>query len=494
MKDEYFADMYCSDNGRPAISPSLMACACILQFYRCLSDREMEEACMYDIRIKHALGLEIDERPFDHSSIQDFRNRLLEHGREKMIFDRILKHLIEKKLIKKNEMQRIDATHIIADIAVPSTIRLIKRGIFEVLKMLKERRKDVWDEIAKEIDITEYHKKKVNKEMPGKPDEEHRRRKLVELVTDARVVLKHVENIELGMAFVYRVEMLREILDENVKEDEDGKMREYKPEEKPKDILVSPIDPDARFGAKSKTHKFVGYKENITESVENRFITNVTAMSGNEYDGDPMVSLVVRQKHDYGLSPEKLIGDSAYGSGSNRRRMLEYGTKVVAPVYERNAAKGEIFPKSMFKYDDERKVVTCPEGEKTYKSTYDKKRGDTSYYFPMQVCEACGSQDKCTTHAKGARIITIGRWNKEYTEAEKYSRTKAYKKDMKLRPMIEAKHSEMKRYHGMTRARYRGIVKVELQILFTAAAVNIKRWINMTLEKIKSKEVVLLPV
>jgi IS5 family transposase len=65
---------------------------------------------------------------------------------------------------------------------------------------------------------------------------------------------------------------------------------------------------------------------------------------------------------------------------------------------------------------------------------------------------------------------------------------------MKLRPMIEAKHSEMKRYHGMTRARYRGIVKVELQILFTAAAVNIKRWINMTLEKIKSKEVVLLPV
>ena len=41
MPDQSFADMYCAVNGRPAIQPSLMACACILQFYRALSDREM---------------------------------------------------------------------------------------------------------------------------------------------------------------------------------------------------------------------------------------------------------------------------------------------------------------------------------------------------------------------------------------------------------------------------------------------------------------------
>jgi hypothetical protein len=45
----------------------------------------------------------------------------------------------------------------------------------------------------------------------------------------------------------------------------------------------------------------------------------------------------------------------------------------------------------------------------------------------------------------------------------------------------------------MVRTWYRGIKKVGLQFFFTAAAVNIKRWLNMELEKTKPKKVVLLP-
>ena len=85
IKDEDFEMMYCTDNGRPPISPALLAMATILQFYRNLSDRDMERAATYDIEIKYALGLSIDERPFDHSSLHDFRRRLLENGKEKEI-------------------------------------------------------------------------------------------------------------------------------------------------------------------------------------------------------------------------------------------------------------------------------------------------------------------------------------------------------------------------------------------------------------------------
>ena len=99
IKDEQFEAMYCADNGRPPISPSLLAMATVLQFYRNLSDREMERACMYDIEVKYALGLRLDERPFDHSSLGDFRKRLLEHGMEKDIFWRIVDRLVEEKLI-----------------------------------------------------------------------------------------------------------------------------------------------------------------------------------------------------------------------------------------------------------------------------------------------------------------------------------------------------------------------------------------------------------
>jgi IS5 family transposase len=45
----------------------------------------------------------------------------------------------------------------------------------------------------------------------------------------------------------------------------------------------------------------------------------------------------------------------------------------------------------------------------------------------------------------------------------------------------------MKNNHGMDRARFRGLEKVGLQCYFTAAVINIKRWINGMLEKVKPK-------
>ena len=97
IEDDMFSSMYCLENGRPPISPALLAMATILQFHKNLSDRDMERACMFDIEIKYALGLKLNERPFDHSSLGDFRKRLLEHGKEKEVFDHILKSLVAPK-------------------------------------------------------------------------------------------------------------------------------------------------------------------------------------------------------------------------------------------------------------------------------------------------------------------------------------------------------------------------------------------------------------
>ena len=109
ITETQFAARSSPDTGRPAISPALLACATILQFHRNLSDREMERACSYDIEVKYALGLRLDERPFDHSSLGDFRQRLLTNGQEKVIFDQLLQRLIATGLITRNEIQRIAA-------------------------------------------------------------------------------------------------------------------------------------------------------------------------------------------------------------------------------------------------------------------------------------------------------------------------------------------------------------------------------------------------
>jgi transposase len=486
IKDKQFESMYCTDNGRPAISPSLLAMATILQFYKNLSDREMEQACMYDIQIKYALGLGLDERPFDHSSLGDFRKRLLENGKEKDIFDRILSHLIKQGLIEKNEIQRIDATHVIADIAIPTMVQFVKKGIFEVLKPLKGRYKDAYKRIASEIDMTEYTRESVMSEGPGRPDPEKKRRKLIEVVEDARAVLR--ETRAMGDRDIRRKkDMLRRILQENIEKDENGDPKEKVRKEKPKDMLVSPVDPDARCGRKSETKKFIGYKANVTETVGSRFITNITAMPGNRQDGKTAVETVTEQKKT-GLVPLKVIGDTAYGEGRIRKELKEHGSEMIAPLcVVRNPRTRAVFPKSMFKYDEKKQTLTCPQGVTTRESYYDYQKEIKTFHFPMSKCNRCPVQSKCTNAAEGRRTVGISKVNAELREAEIYNRTEQFKEDMKLRPPIEGKLSELTRYHGMRRARFRGLKKVSLQFYFTAAAVNIKRWIRVILDKMKPK-------
>jgi transposase len=486
VKDEQFSDMYCTDNGRPPIPPSLLAMATVLQFHNNLSDREMERACMYNIEVKYALGLKLNERPFDHSSLGDFRRRLLENGKEKEVFDNILGKLIEDGLIEKNEIQRIDATHIIADIAIPTMVTLVKKGIYEVLKPLQKRHKKTLNVLDKEVELANYNKKQINHDAPGRLDMEKRKQKLVDVVTDAQRVLKHTEGIEDDHILTRRVEMLKRILQENIEEDENGTSREIGRKKKPKDIMVSPIDPDARYGAKSRTKKFTGYKTNITETTNNRFITNIKAMRGNKRDGDTAIDAITEQQK-HGLNPAKLIGDTAYSDGAYRKALKEVGTEIVAPLRENNERTKSIFPKSMFHYEEEQATLTCPAGVTIKQSFYNKKKKTKIFHFPMSQCNKCNYQRSCTNAREGRRTVGITQVHKELREAEVYNKTDQFKEEMKLRPPIEGKLSELTRYHGLRRARYRGLRKVGLQCYFTATAVNIKRWIKLTTEQMKPK-------
>jgi len=484
IKDDDFRQMYCRDNGRPAISPSLLAMATILQFHRDLSDRQMERACTYDIEIKYALSLSIDEHPFDHSSLHDFRKRLLVNGKEKEAFDRILGALIDNGLIEKNEVQRIDATHVIADIAIPTMIGLVKRGIFEVIKPLRKRHPDTFDTLSSDIDLTSYDRNEINHDHPGRMDMEKKKRVLVDVVKDARKVLDHVRDID-DPVIIEPAGMLRRILRENIEEDNEG-AREMPYSGKPKDILVSPVDPDARYGAKSRSKRFTGYKANITETTKSRFITSIQAIPGNRHDGD-VTTISVMEQQPHGLKPEKLIGDTAYSNGIHRRALRDVGTKVIAPLKIPNNTTRAVLPKRMFHHNEEAMTLTCPEGVTVGPTYYDTHHAETVYRFPQAVCTRCPRNSECTISSDKRRTVCISRFNRDLRDAEVYNRTEAFKEDMRLRPPIEGKLSEMVRYHGLRRARYRGLKKVRLQCYFTAAVVNIKRWIKLEIEKLKPK-------
>jgi transposase len=113
FQDQDFADLY-SQCGQPGQPPFRLALATVLQFIEGLSDRGAADAVRGRIDWKYLLCLELDDPGFDHSVLCEFRARLLEGGAERILFDKILSALRDKKLVKPRTAQRTDSTHVLA--------------------------------------------------------------------------------------------------------------------------------------------------------------------------------------------------------------------------------------------------------------------------------------------------------------------------------------------------------------------------------------------
>jgi len=83
FEDEDFAEMYCDDNGRRSLPPSLIVRLLLLQEYENVLDRKAAEYVKYNIAWKYALKVPLDYEGFAHSSICKFRARPMVHELEK---------------------------------------------------------------------------------------------------------------------------------------------------------------------------------------------------------------------------------------------------------------------------------------------------------------------------------------------------------------------------------------------------------------------------
>ena len=287
-------------------------------------------------------------------------------------------------------------------------------------------------------------------------------------VEEARTLKGKAEKLE-SPSVNQKIDQLNRILNENT-EEKNGDVQKKK--DHVKDKLVSLADKDARHGAKSDKKKFTGYKTNVMKS-EDGFVTNIETTPGNTYDGDILLPLV-DEKTANGSKPEKVAGDTHYGSAENRFQMLQRGITFVAPLKE-DSNPGGLFSQQKFNLDET--GISCPAGNRTMISNFSEKEGTTTFYFKKEICGQCFLKNKCTKQER--RTVTIGKHHELIIGAKEYNKTQGFKDDMKERSHIEPKHAEMKRLHGLARARYWGLPKVNIQSIITGITVNVKRLANI---------------
>ncbi|MFF1875201.1 transposase [Kitasatospora herbaricolor] len=95
---EPFADAF-GVRGPAGLSPGMLALVTVLQFTENLTDRQAALMAVRAIDWKYALGRELTDTGFDYTVLARFRARLVEHGMERLAFDRLLDACREKGLV-----------------------------------------------------------------------------------------------------------------------------------------------------------------------------------------------------------------------------------------------------------------------------------------------------------------------------------------------------------------------------------------------------------
>lgn len=474
FRDEDLAEMYCPDNGRTSIPPSLMSGVTLLQFFDDVSDQEAVKRTMYDMRWKVALNLAIDFAGFDPTNLVHFRQRLVKHRQERYAFDRLIAVGRAAGFLPDKVRLLVDTTAVGGAGAVQDTYTLLRKGVRKLLKVagfhLPGKRQGLSPQSQRLVATYLEQDRKAEIDWS---DARQRLNQLQELVTDAEAALELVrpemDNDEVRLTGW----LLTKILGDDLEPDEQGRSRLA--EGTAQDRIISITDPQMRHGRKSASRRFDGFKTSVATEPESELILDIADMSASDGDGRELMPTIDRVEQQ-GLTVEQVLGDGAYPSGDNLAGCATYPghpVDLVAPL--RRGPEPDV-DKTAFEIDLDRSLITCPCGHQAVgKPARDRLgRPILKFSFARPVCAACALFEACVRSQTTGRTVTTHAQEVYLQAARQRQETAEFQQLYPLRSRVERKIAELAG-HGLRETRYRGQPKRQLQRLWTGAAVNLKR-------------------
>jgi hypothetical protein len=473
--DDDLAMMYCPDNGRPSIPPSLMSGATLLQFYDDASDAEAVDSIKFDRRWQVALNLPIDYPGFDPSCFTYFRNRLIENGQERYAFDRFIVVGRKAGFIPDRVTLLTDTTNVKGAGAVQDTYTLLRKGMRKLLKAagfhLPHKRQGLSPQtrILLERYIDQDHKADIDW-----ADPQQRAAQLQVLVDDAEAVLALAAEQIDDDAVRYLGWLLTKILGDDVVVDGQGQAQIG--QGTATDRIVSVTDREMRHGRKSSAHLFNGFKVSVSTDQHSEMILDIADVTASGSDGAHLLPIIERVEEQADVTVDRVMGDGAYGSGQNRAACDQYPSHpidLVSPLAQ--PADPEV-AKSAFDIDLETRTATCPQGHTVSGQPGGKEDGQNTWLFtfPRATCEACPLFERCVRSKKTGRTVRTRAYEPYLQAARLRQQTEEFDLLYRLRAAVERKIAELVQ-RGIRGTRYVGEPKRQLQRLWTGAVVNLQR-------------------
>ncbi len=455
---------YCPDQGRPPWDPVILLKLEVLARHYRLSDREVIAGARFNIAYRMFLGLSLTS-PLPHpTSMTYFRHRLTAE-RLQPVFDALVGQARRLGLVK-DRLRLKDATHIIANIAVPSTIRLVA----EVRDQLLEAVRPFASERASE---EEQRAAAIRLGTEEAKDEE----RLVQRVAHLRAVVAWADEVPRHESFAQGSEPHRHKL--QVALALAHKVLADRDDPQAGDKVLSVHDADARRGKHGDYYE--GYLLDVTMDADSDIVTAINVLPANGDEGADAGHLIKQEEQAHGNDVQALSMDGAGYRGTLLQELTDpqgLNLEVFVPPTEPAPPKG--FAAERFTLSADGGTLTCPAGQST--TQRGRNRHDTAmqFRFAAAACAHCPLRSQCFTSPDAqSRTVSKNDYAAVYAAAQAKAQTPAYEQVRREHPAIERKLAEFVRRHDARHARYRGRPWVLFQQLLLGLVINMKRLVRL---------------
>jgi transposase len=237
---------------------------------------------------------------------------------------------------------------------------------------------------------------------------------------------------------------------------------------------VSLTDPQATWVARPGVDPFFAYDANYLIDNKAGIILDAEGTRANRVVEISVTrTMIERVARRFGLQPQRLAGDTAYGAVSLLKWLVDRQITPHIPVWDKSARSDGTFSRADFAFDQKRNVYVCPGGAELT-STGNIDQGHIVYYRANKKdCSACALKPRCTTAA--VRKVTRDLNENVRDSVRALANTDAFQQSRRERKKVEMRFAHMKRILRLDRLRLRGLGGARDEVLLTATAQNLRR-------------------
>ena len=240
--------------------------------------------------------------------------------------------------------------------------------------------------------------------------------------------------------------------------------------------FVSPSDPAAQWTGAHKGPAFFAYSDNYLIDVKFGVIVDVEASRAiRQAEVGAAKTMIERTEERFGLKPERLAADTAYGSASMLNWLVaEKGIAPHIPVFDKSKRDDGTFSRSDFRFDPTNDVYHCP-GGKMLGTSGTVHEGKTLLYRASKLdCDVCPLKSQCCPK-EPSRKIPRDIHERARDVARSFAGTEAFERSRHERKKIEMRFAHLKRILRLGRLRLRGPRGAQDEFVLAAIAQNLKR-------------------